>query len=138
MKTYIKKSFLVLSAICMILVFSCSKDEQSDTGGIKVYYVIEGIYDAIPGQSARDGQVEVIASMTMPSGNSSQGNVLTPYTSETRDYASGMTVTVYAESVLSYTTITVKIYKNGTLWKTNTATETGFGNYAVATISGTL
>ena len=37
-----------------------------------------------------------------------------------------------------YTTITVKIYKDGVLWKTNTNTATGFGNYAVAQISASL
>jgi hypothetical protein len=74
----------------------------------------------------------------MPTGSSSVGLITTPHTTAERDYAAGMTLTVTAESVLSYTTLTVKIFKNGVLWKTNTNTATGFGNYAVAQISATL
>ncbi|MBN2349152.1 MAG: hypothetical protein JXJ22_09960 [Bacteroidales bacterium] len=138
MKSLFTKLLLVLFSTGLIFLCSCSKDDDKIGSGIQVYYVIEGIYDARPDGPVPEGQVEVIASMTMPSGGASQGLVSTPYTSSTREYTSGMTVTVYAESVLSYTTITVKIFRNGELWKTDTATEVGYGNYAVATVSGTL
>ena len=137
-KNDLKKLLMVLFSAFLILASSCSKDDEGSNSGINVYYVVEGVYDPRPDQPIPEGNVEVFLSMTMPNGGTSQGNVLTPYTSPTREYQSGMTLTVYAESILSYTTITVKIYRNDVLWKSNTATETGFGNYAVATISGTL
>lgn len=133
------KLSVIFIAAWFILISSCSKDNDGISGGgINVYYIIEGVYDPIPDQPEREGQVEVIASMTMPAGNASEGNVLTPYTSPAREYEQGMTITVYAESVLSYTTITVKIFRDNVLWKSNTASATGFGHYAIATISGTL
>jgi len=134
----LRKLLMVFVSACLILAASCTKDDEGSNGGINIYYVVEGVYDPRPDQPIPEGQVEVFLSMTMPNGGDSQGNVLTPYTSPTREYESGMTLTVYAESILSYTTITVKIYRNDVLWKSNTATETGFGNYAVATVSGTL
>jgi hypothetical protein len=51
-----------------------------------------------------------------------------PHTTAGREYPSGMTLTITAESVPSYTTITVKIYKDGVLWKTNTNEAIGLGN----------
>jgi hypothetical protein len=138
MKAFLRKMSLVLAFFALVFTFSCSKEDTKVAGGNQIYYVIEGVYGSIPNEAPRVGQVEVIASMTMPSGSVSKGNTLTTHTSATREYPSGMTITVNAESVLSYTTITVKIYRNGTLWKTNTATATGFGKYAVATATGTL
>ncbi len=129
---------MLLAVAALVGVSSCSKDDSNASGGTQIYYVIEGVYNARPDQPIPEGDVEAIVSMTMPSGSASQGNVLTPYTSSTREYTPGMTVTVSAESVLSYTTITVKIFRDGILWKTNSATETGYGNYAFATVSGTL
>ena len=106
--------------------------------GLNVYYVFEGVYNARPNEPIPEGHPYVIASMTLPNGWVSQGSLLTPYTSSTGKYTSGATISVRAESVLSYTTITVKIYRDGVLWKSDTATATGYGNYAVATVSGTL
>ena len=137
-RNYFKEMLMVFVSAWFVLSSSCSKDDQVNNSGTNVYYVIEGVYDARPDQPIPEGQVEVIASMTMPNGSVSQGNVLTPYISSTREYPAGMTLIVYAESVLSYTTITVKIYKNDVLWKIDTASATGYGNYAVATVSGTL
>ncbi len=138
MKNYFKKLLFIVINLGLIFSYSCSKDDQNAPGGNEVYYVIEGIYDAIPDQPPREGSVFVNVSMTMPDGNLSVGQPATPYTSSKRTYSSGMTLTITAESILSYTTITVKIFRNGDLWKSNTAAETGFGNYATATVSGTL
>lgn len=135
---YLKKTLLIFIYAGLIIFSSCSKDEEKSSAGTEIYYVVEGVYDPRPDQEIPEGQVEALISMTMPKGNESTGDVLTPYTSSTREYESGMTVTVTAESVLSYTTIKVKIYKDGALWKESSATATGWGNYAKATVSGTL
>ncbi len=137
-KNDLKKMLMVVVSACLILVSSCSKEDEGSNSGINIYYVAEGVYDPRPDQPIPEGQVEVYLSMTMPNGGASQGNVSTPYTSPTREYQPGMTLTVYAESILSYTTITVKIYRNDVLWKSNTASATGYGNYANVTVSGTL
>lgn len=140
MKNIVKKLLIVVMALGLITLYACSKDSSSGSGGgTKIYYVIEGILDPTPNEPTRSGtNVDVNVSMTMPTGSSSVGLTTTPHTTAEREYASGMTLTVTAESVPSYTTITVKIYKDGVLWKTNTNTATGFGNYAVAQISASL
>jgi hypothetical protein len=137
-KNMMKKILMSAAFIGLIFVCSCSKDEKAGGGGISVYYVLEGLYGNNP-QNPRTGTVlEIISDMTMPSGSNQHGLLMTPYTSVARDYTSGTTVTLRGESMLTYTTITVKLYKDGVLWKSNTTTATGAGNYAVATVTGTL
>lgn len=127
------KSLLVLFSALAIFVVSCSKEDNDADGGIDVYYTIEGIFN-----NNQEGCVEVIATMTNPDGSESHGNTCTPHTSTTKSYSPGMTVSITAESVLSFSAITVNIFKNGVLWKTHSATSTGLGDYAVASVSGTL
>ena len=139
MKNIMRKLFIAVMVIGLFSLYSCSKDSDSGGSGTKIYYVIEGILDPTPNEPNRTGNaVNVNVSMTMPSGSPSVGLTTTPHTTAEREYTAGMTLTITAESVPSYTTITVKIYKDGVLWKSNTNTATGFGNYAVAQISGTL
>lgn len=135
-----KNIFLGLIFIGLIFTFSCSKDNSGNGSGktISVYYVLEGLYGNNPGNPQTGNVLEVISDMTMPSGSNQHGLLMTPYTSVARDYTPGTTVTLRGESVLSYTTITVKLFKDGVLWKSFSTTATGPGNYAVATVTGTL
>jgi hypothetical protein len=137
-KIIMKKILMSLAFIGLIFTYSCSKDEKGSGSSISVYYVLEGLYGTNPQNPHTGNVLEIISDMTMPSGSNQHGLLMTPYTSVARDYTSGTTVTLRGESMLTYTTITVKLYKDGVLWKTNSATATGPGNYAVATVTGTL
>jgi len=133
-----KKLLFILLTLILSILPSCSK--YGDIGGTKIYYVIERYYNTdIPEWlPPREGNPNVLVSMTMPEGNKSEGLITVPHTTFEREYKSGMLLTIRAESVLSYTTITVKIFRDGKLWKENTATSTQYGVYAVAEVSGDI
>jgi hypothetical protein len=138
MKTIMRKFLMGMALIGLIFAYSCSKDNNGSGSGISVYYVLEGLYGSNPVSPHTGNVLEIISDMTMPSGSNQHGLLMTPYTSVAREYTSGTTVTLRGESMLTYTTITVKLYKDGVLWKSNTTTATGPGNYAVATVTGTI
>jgi len=132
----IKRTVLLGILVCaMVSFFSCTKDEESS--GEKIYYVIKATYDnPLDHDGLTNAEVTHVA-LTMPDGNNSVSeNLSTPYTSNERDYASGMTVTATCESVLTHVTVTVEIWRNGDLWKNQTVL--GSDNYTDVTVTGTL
>lgn len=133
MKT--KAILLVLFMVAAVLFPGCKKDNVSS--GNKIYYVIKATYDNPQDHSGLiDAEVTHVA-MTMPTGsNSVSENLTTPHTTDERDYPSGMTVTATCESVLTHVTVTVEIWRDGTLWKHQTVL--GSGNYTDVTVTGTL
>jgi hypothetical protein len=121
--------------VAAVLFPGCKKDSASS--GNKIYYVIKATYDNPQDHSGLiDAEVTHVA-LTMPTGsNSVSENLTTPHTTAERDYPSGMTVTATCESVLTHVTVTVEIWRDGTLWKHQTVL--GSGNYTDVTVTGTL
>ena len=114
------------------LLFACANHENP-AAGIGIYYTIDGSW-----ASPQDGCVEVVATMTMPDGSESHGNTCTPYTSDLHYYQPGTPVSITAEPVRPGAVITVKIYRNGNLWRTRTIVSSGSGHYASAQVLATL
>lgn len=135
MKT--KIFFLTLFTIVAVSLLSCSKDKEP--GGDSINYIVKATWDN-PADHIGEGNPAVTnLALTTPSGgNSVSLHILTPVSIGTDwgPYPSGMTVRVTAESVLTHVTVTVEIWRNGTLWKQQTAV--GGNYYAVATATGTL
>lgn len=123
-------------AVLAFIALSCSKDSTSNK--IAVYYVIEGFYNVNNPNGNTGNSINVLTQMTMPGGSTQQGMVTTPYTAVSRDYSPGETLTLRGESVPAFTTITVKLIKDGVEWKKFTTTANDYGQYAVATVTGTL
>jgi hypothetical protein len=115
-----------------LLLSGCANHEISD-GGISIYYTIDGSW-----ASPQDGCVEVVATMTLPDGSESHGNTCTPFTSDMHYYQAGTAVSITAEPVRPGAVITVKIYRNGDLWRTQTIVSSGSGHYAAAQVLATL
>jgi hypothetical protein len=136
MKTKYIVFFLLGVAITSFL--SCSKDKDG-ANGTTFNYVIKATWD-IPADHIGEPPPEVThLALTTPSGgNSTSENCSTPLSigEEWGDYPEGMTVTATCESVLSHVTLTVEIWKNGTLWKSDT--QLGGAYYTVVTVTGTL
>jgi hypothetical protein len=131
-----RKHLFIVLALVLMIALSCSKDESSNK--VAVYYVIEGFYNANNPNGNSGDEINVLTQMTMPGGSTQTGSVRTPYTAVSRDYSPGETVTLRGESVPSFTTITVKLIKDGVEWKKFTTTANDYGQYAVATVTGTL
>lgn len=123
-------------ALVLIIALSCSKDESSNK--VAVYYVIEGFYNANNPNGNSGNEINVLTQMTMPGGSTQSGSVRTPYTAVSRDYSPGETLTLRGESIPPFTTITVKLIKDGVEWKKFTTTANDYGQYAVATVTGTI
>jgi hypothetical protein len=136
MKTKIGLFILLMFAMASFL--SCSKDNgNGPDSGIKIYYVIEATYDNPQDHDGYTNAEVTHVALTMPSGsNSTSENLTTPYTSNERDYPSGMTIIATCESVLTHVTVTVEIWRNGTLWKNQTVL--GSDSYTDVTVTGTL
>lgn len=131
-----KNYFFPVIVVILLIAFSCSKDESSNK--VAVYYVIEGFYNANNPNGNSGDEINVLTQMTMPGGSTQSGSVTTPYTAVSRDYSPGETVTLRGESIPSFTTITVKLIKDGVEWKKFTSTANDYGQYAVATVTGTI
>ena len=135
MKT--KKNLFVLLMFGFASLFSCSNDNV--TSGYTLNYVIKATYD---NPQDHDGMVNAevtLLSLTTPSGgNSTSLNSTTPLSigSAWGKFPVGMTVTATCESVLSHVTVTVEIWKDGVLWKSQTVL--GSNNYTDVTVTGTL
>lgn len=128
--------FVFLTAI----VTSCSKDDIGG-GGTKNYYVLEGVYNYnpnLPAQYQNTGFPNLTeVALMMPSGSFSRSmSLTTPHTTAEREYPAGMTISAEAESVLTYTTITIKIYRDGKLWKEQSVA--GNNSYAFVKITATI
>lgn len=115
---------------------SITVEEPEPAHAVDLYYTVTGTYDPRPG-GAPEGTPSILLTMTMPNGiYTDYGGTTTPFTSRTWDnYMSGMEVTITAESVPSYTTITLKVYVDGVLRGTDVQSATGFGNYATAEVT---
>lgn len=131
-----KKITISIFAVIMIISLSCSKDSSSNK--VAVYYVIEGFYNVNNPNGNTGNAIDVLTQMTMPGGSTQSGLVTTPYTAVSRDYSPGETLTLRGESVHAFTTITVKLIKDGVEWKKFTTTANSYGQYAVATVTGTI
>jgi hypothetical protein len=134
MKT--KSFFLVLFTIVSIFLISCSKDEGSK--GDTINYIVKATWDNPADHIGETPAVTNLAMTTPSGGNSVSLHSLCPVDIGTQwgPYPAGMTVRVTAESVLTHVTVTVEIWRNGVLWKNQTAV--GGNYYAVATATGTL
>jgi hypothetical protein len=124
-----------LLMIVMVSLLSCSKENA--VSGNKIFYVIKATYDNPQDHDGIiDAEVTHVA-LTMPGGsNSVSENLLTPFTSSEKEYPSGMTVTATCESVLNHVTVTVEIWRNGSLWKNETVP--GSENYTDVSVTGSL
>jgi hypothetical protein len=135
MKT--KSILLVLLMFAMTSFISCTKDNGSS--GDTINYVIKATYDNPQDHPGLTNAEVTHLSLTTPSGsNSVSENATTPLSigSGWGKYKSGMTVTATCESVLTHVTVTVEIWRNGTLWKNQTVQ--GSNNYTDVTVTGTL
>lgn len=121
----------------MTSFLSCTKD--SGSSGDTINYVIKATYDnPLDHPGLTNAEVTHLA-LTTPSGsNSVSENCTTPLSigSEWGKYKSGMTVTATCESVLTHVTVIVEIWRNGVLWKHQTAM--GGAYYTDVTVTGTL
>ncbi|MCF8378048.1 MAG: hypothetical protein K9H49_00640 [Bacteroidales bacterium] len=136
MKT--KNLLFVLLIFVGASFLSCSKDDSGD-GGTTINYVVKATYDNPQDHDGRiDAEVTNLALTTPSGGNSVSLNSLTPLSigKDWGPYPAGMTVRVTAESVLTHVTVTVEIWKNGVLWKEQTAM--GTDAYVVATATGVI
>jgi len=118
--------------IALLLSAGCSGRSPSENR-ISIYYTIDGTW-TLP----QEGCVEVVATMTMPDGSESHGNTCTPFKSETQYYEPGTPLGISAEPVRDGSIVTVKIFRNGTLWKTQTTTSAASGHSATAQVLATL
>jgi hypothetical protein len=135
MKT--NRFLLILFSIVVVLLISCSKDKEAT--GDSINYVVKATWDNPADHIGELSPAVTNLSLTTPSGgNSVSLHSLTPVSigTEWGPYPAGMTVKVTAESVLTHVSVTVEIWRNGVLWKNNTAV--GGNYYAVATATGTL
>jgi hypothetical protein len=131
-----KRISVSILVFIMLISLSCSKDESSNK--VAVYYVIEGFYNVNNPNRNTGNAITVLTQMTMPGGSTQSGMVTTPYTAVSRDYSPGETITLRGESVPAFTTVTVKLIKEGVEWKKFTTTANDYGQYAVATVTGTI
>jgi hypothetical protein len=131
-----KKITFTVLAVILSIALSCSKDNSSKK--VAVYYVIEGFYNVNNPYGNTGNEINVLTEMTMPGGSTQSGSVRTPYTAVSRDYEPGETLTLRGESVPAFTTITIKLIKDGVEWKKFTTTANDYGQYAVATVTGTI
>jgi hypothetical protein len=135
MKT--KSILFVFLVFTMTSFFSCKKDSSSS--GDTINYVIKATYDNPQDHSGLTNADVTQLALTTPTGsNSVSENCSTPLSigSDWGKYKSGMTVTATCESVLTHVTVTVEIWRNGTLWKNQTVL--GSNNYTDVTVTGTL
>ncbi len=135
MKT--KSILLVLLMFALTSFISCTKD--SGSSGDTINYVIKATYDNPQDHSGLTNAEVTHLALTTPSGsNSVSENSTTPLSigSGWGKFKSGMTVTATCESVLTHVTVTVEIWRNGTLWKNQTVL--GSNNYTDVTVTGTL
>ena len=127
----------VLIIVVATSLSSCSKNSSSS--GSTINYVITATWD-IPadhiGEPAPD--VTHLALTTPSGGNSTSENSSTPISigEAWGKYPDGMMVTATCESVLSHVTLRVEIWRNGSLWKSDT--QLGGNYYTDITVSGTL
>ena len=135
MKT--KRFLLILFPVVLLFLISCTKDKEAP--GDSINYIVKATWDNPADHIGELSPAVTNLSLTTPSGgNSVSLHSMTPVSigTEWGPYPAGMTVRVTAESVLTHVSVTVEIWKNGVLWKNNTAV--GGNYYAVATASGTL
>jgi hypothetical protein len=74
----------------------------------------------------------------MPDGSESHGNTCTPFKSEIHYYEPGTPLSISAEPVRAGSIVTVKIFRNGTLWKTQTTSSPEKGHSATVQVLATL
>lgn len=127
------RPIMLAGLMCAPLLFSACANRETSQEGINIYYTIDGSW-ATP----QEGCVEVVATMTLPDGSESHGNTCTPFTSDVHCYQSGTPVCITAEPVRPGAVITVKIYRNGDLWRTRTIVSSGSGHYTSAQVLATL
>jgi hypothetical protein len=131
------KSILLVVLMLAVATLSCKKD--SSASGNTINYVIKATYDNPQDHAGLTNAEVTHLALTTPSGsNSVSENSTTPLSigSGWGKYAAGMTVTATCESVLSHVTVTVEIWRDGVLWKHQTAM--GSSSYTDVTVTGTL
>ncbi len=131
------RKILLIGTLVLGLVSLASCTKENESSGNKIYYVLIATYD---NPADHDGLIYsdvTLVSLTNPDGSCATSyNLMTPFTSTEREFPSGMTVTATCESVLNHTTVNVEIWRNGSLWKSQTVP--GSDNYTDVTVTGTL
>jgi len=135
MKT--KINLFVLLVFTIASFSSCTKDESAS--GYTINYVIKATWD-IPADHLGEPNPGVThLALTTPSGSSSTSEYSSTPISIGEGwgkYSEGMTITATCESVLSHVTLTVEIWRDGKLWKTDT--QLGGDYYTDITVTATL
>lgn len=130
-----KIALLGIMILGMVSFLSCTKDNEGS--GNRIYYVLIATYDNPADHYGLTYSDVTLVSLTNPDGTSATSyNLMTPFTSAEREFPSGMTITATCESVLNHTSVTIEIWRNGSLWKSQMVP--GSDNYTDVTVTATL